>query len=639
MALLHVENLSKSFGERTVFSGVTFEVANKDHIGLMGVNGCGKSTLFRLLSGQDHPDSGTVSTGKLTKISLLDQSPVFSDSVTLYEAVLQVFSDLLEKEKQLSLLSRRMESDGVTDAMVLRQAQLQESFQSGGGLTCRARTRSTLLGLGFTEEELSQPIKSMSGGQMRKAELAKILLSEADLLLLDEPTNHLDIASLEWLEGYLKEFRGAFIVISHDRYFLDQVCTRMLDMEHGCVSGFSGNYTEYIEHKMDQREYAMRRYENGLREIKRIEGIIQQQRRWNQERNYVTIASKIKQIDRLKAQLIKPEKEPDAMHFSLHAQELTANEVVVCRNLQKAFGTKTLFSNLNLLIQNGERVCLLGENGCGKTTLMRILMGLEAADGGFYKLGPDVSVGYFSQSTLHTDETAAVLDSMLNAYPRFDTKPMRNLLGQFLFRGDDVFKPMNLLSGGELARIQLLKLMLKGSNVLFLDEPTNHLDIPSREALEKALAQYGGTMLIITHDRYFANRIADRMVLMDGEGLHDFEGDWDSYTTARAEKALLQAPLPQEESLKNEYLINKERRAALAKAKAALAAEEKTVAALEAEIAALNEKALAPEAASDYSATQSLYEEMEQLNHALDQAYASWERAQAQLDALAEEEA
>ena len=641
MALLHVQNLSRSFGDRTVFSGVSFDVFPREHIGLVGVNGCGKTTLLRILYGLDAPDTGNVSLQKLARVSLLDQSPVFDEETTLYDAVLAVFSELLEKEAELARLSERMEAaETVTPGMLTRQAQLQDAFQAEGGLTCRSRTRSTLRGLGFTEEELIQPIRTMSGGQMRKAELAKILLSDADLLLLDEPTNHLDIPSLEWLENFLIEFRGAFIVISHDRYFLDKVSARILDMEHGGVKSFAGNYTAYVEHKMDEREYALRRYQNGLREIKRIEGIIVQQRRWNQERNYVTIASKQKQIERLQAQLVKPETAPDAMHFSLHAGELTANEVVVCRHLSKSFGGKTLFTDLNLLVQNGQRVCLMGENGCGKTTLLRILMGMEQPDGGTYKLGPNVNVGYFAQSTFHTENTATVLDDMQDAYPRLDTKDVRNLLGQFLFRGDDVFKRLNTLSGGEMARLQLLKMMLAGSNVLFLDEPTNHLDIPSLEALESALSEYGGTMLIITHDRYFANRIADRMLMMDQTGATEFEGDWDSYTAARAEQAQAeQQEAAPEKAVRNDYQLNKERRAAVTKAKTRLHKAEETVDGLERETGELARQLAQPEIAGDYEAAGALYAKMEELRIQLEQAYTDWTEAQTELDELSEEEA
>ena len=326
MALLHVQGLTKSFGQRTVFSDVSFDVFPKERIGLIGVNGCGKTTLFRILGGEDAPDSGVVSLIKGARLAMLDQSPVWEEGVTLFDSALQAFERLIAMENELAALSAAMErADDVTDAMLRRQDALQRKYEDDGGLTFRSRTRAALLGLGFTDEEIHSPVAHMSGGQMRKAELARALLSDADLLLLDEPTNHLDIVSIEWLEAYLADYGGAYIVVSHDRYFLDHVCERMLEMEHGGMTAFRGNYTRYIEHKMDEREFALRRYRNGMREIKRIEGVIEQQRRWNQERNYVTIASKQKQIERLRTQLVKPEDLPQGIHFQLHAEELTAN--------------------------------------------------------------------------------------------------------------------------------------------------------------------------------------------------------------------------------------------------------------------------------------------------------------------------
>ena len=638
MALLHVTGLKKSFGEHTVFSGISFDVFERDRIGLIGVNGCGKTTLFRILTGADTPDEGGFGLAKGARLEALDQSPVWEKDVTLYDAALEAFRPLIRMEEELGALSSQMEqADTVTDAMLRRQDALQQAYERGGGMTFRSRTRAALLGLGFTDEEIRSEMRHMSGGQMRKAELARALLSEADLLLLDEPTNHLDIVSIEWLEEYLSNYAGAFLVVSHDRYFLDHVCTRMLEMENGGMTAFRGNYSTYTEHKMDEREYAMRRYQNGMREIKRLEGVIEQQRRWNQERNYVTIASKQKQIERLQSALVKPDDLPASIRFHLRAEELTANEVVVCRHLDKRFGSTRLFTDLNLLIRNGERVCLLGANGCGKTTLLRILLGQEPPDGGVYRLGANVHVGYFSQSTTHTDKTNTVLDEVCDAYPFRDRQEIRNLLGAFLFRGDDVYKRLNTLSGGELARVQMLKLMLSGSNVLFLDEPTNHLDIPSREALENALVDYGGTMLVITHDRYFANRIADRILRMDYDGLTEFEGDWDSYKIALKERA--EAEQPEKPAPQNDYVRAKQHRSAVLRAKTALTNAEKTIHALEAEIdeaeSALNDPALS----MDYQAAAALCERMAEKRRALEGAYAGWEAAQAAYDALSGEEA
>lgn len=638
MALIHAQELTKSFGERTLFSGVAFDVFEQDHIGLVGVNGCGKSTLLRMIAGAEpHDGAGQLAVNKSAGVALLDQSPDWPDGTSLYDAVLEASGKWMEIERELHGIAERIEQCvSVPDSLIRRQADLQDRYQSGGGLTYRARTRSTLLGLGFSEEELKRPVSVMSGGQMRKAALAKILMSDADLLLLDEPTNHLDIASLEWLEAYLTAFRGAYIVISHDRYFLDKVCNRVLELESGTMHQYAGNYSQSMEKKMDEREFAMRKYKNSLREIKRIEGIIEQQRRWNQARNYVTIASKQKQIERIKSTLVKPEDEPNAIHFHLQADALTANEVVVCKGLSKRFDGEILFQNLDLLIRRDERVCLLGANGCGKTTLLKILTNRIEPDEGSYKLGSNVHVGYYEQGSVRPNDPRTIVESLNAAFPRYDQRQLRNMLGAFLFRGDDAFKRIGDLSGGEFARIQLLKLMLSGSNVLFLDEPTNHLDIPSCEALEDTLNEYGGTMLIVTHDRYLANRIADRIIIMDGDGIREFEGDWDAYKTFLAENA---AP-PEKETAqpKNGYMQAKERKSALNRAKGALKRAEDGVKEAEEALLALETRACSPETAGDFEKANAVYAEMEAQRRIVEECYIEWERAETQYADLQAEE-
>ena len=637
MSLIHTQELEKSFGERTLFSDIAFDVFEQDHVGLVGINGCGKSTLMRMIEGQEpHDGRGQLSVSKNASVAMLDQSPDWGKGQTLYDAVLEASGKWMEAERALHEIAERIEREGASESLIRKQADLQDRYTHDGGLTYRARTRSTLLGLGFSEEQLSSPISVMSGGQMRKAALAKILMSDADLLLLDEPTNHLDIAALEWLEGYLSAFRGAFVLISHDRYFLDKVCSRIFELENGSMNQYTGNYSQSMEKKMDEREFAMRKYQNTLREIKRIEGIIEQQRRWNQARNYVTIASKEKQIERIKSTLVRPEDAPQAIHFHLKADALTANEVVVCKDLSKRFGGREIFRSLNLMIRRDEKVCLLGANGCGKTTLLKILTNKIEPDSGSYKLGSNVHVGYYEQGTVRPNDPRTVLESLNASFPRYDTKQLRNMLGSFLFRGDDVFKHMSDLSGGEFARIQLLKLMLNGSNVLFLDEPTNHLDIPSCEALEGALSDYGGTMLIVTHDRYLANRIADRIIIMDEDGMREFEGDWDAYKEFLAEST---APKEKETpAVKNDYQLSKERKSAIAKAKTAQRKAEERVHAEEAALKALEEKAFDPQIASDFEAAKAIYEQLDAQRQLVDTCYFEWEQAEAELMALQREE-
>ncbi|MCE5189256.1 MAG: ATP-binding cassette domain-containing protein [Eubacteriales bacterium] len=637
MSLIHAQELEKSFGERTLFQDVAFDVFEQDHVGFVGVNGCGKTTLLRMIAGlEPHDGKGQLSVSKNAHVAMLDQSPVWETGASLYDAVLAACGKWIAMERELHDIAEKIERNGATKSIIQRQSELQERYNSGGGLTYRARTRSTLLGLGFSEEELSRPISVMSGGQMRKASLAKILLSEADLLLLDEPTNHLDIASLEWLETYLSAYKGAFLLISHDRYFLDRVCNRIFELENGSMRLYSGNYSQSMEKKMDEREFALRKYQNTLREIKRIEGIIVQQRRWNQARNYVTIASKEKQIERIKSTLVKPEDAPQSIHFHLEADALTANEVVVVRGLSKQFEGREIFHGLDLLIRRDEKVCLLGANGCGKTTLLKILTNRIEPDAGSYKLGSNVHVGYYEQGSVRPNNAGTVLDTLNAAFPRYDTKQLRNLLGSFLFRGDDVFKRVCDLSGGEYARIQLLKLMLEGSNVLLLDEPTNHLDIPSCEALENALSEYGGTMLIVTHDRYLANRIADRVLIMDREGIRAFEGDWDAYKEFLAENSSPKEKEPP--AARNDYLAARERRSSIAKAKAALKRAEERVHLEETALSNLESRVQSPEVASNFELVKDIYSQIEAQRQLLDSCYLDWEQAEADCQTLLEEE-
>jgi len=636
MSLIHAQELEKSFGERVLFSDIAFDVFEQDHVGLVGVNGCGKSTLMRMIAGAEpHDGRGQLSVSKNASVAMLDQSPRWEQGLTLYDAALEASGKWMAIERELHEIAETIEREGASESRIRRQADLQDRYQSGGGLTYRARTRSTLIGLGFSEEELSRPISVMSGGQMRKAALAKILMSDADLLLLDEPTNHLDIASLEWLETYLSAFRGAFVLISHDRYFLDKVCNRIFEMENGAMHVYSGNYSQSMERKMDEREFAMRRYQNTLREIKRIEGIIEQQRRWNQARNFVTIASKEKQIERIKSTLVRPEDLPEGIHFHLKADALTANEVVVCKDLSKRFGGREIFHNLNLMVRRDEKVCILGANGCGKTTLLKILTNKIEPDSGNFKLGSNVHVGYYEQGSVRPNDPRTVLEALNAMFPRYDTKQLRNLLGSFLFRGDDVFKHVSDLSGGEYARIQLLKLMLSGSNVLFLDEPTNHLDIPSCEALEGALGDYGGTMMIVTHDRYLANRIADRIIIMDEDGMREFEGDWDAYKEFLAEST---APKEKEAlATKNDYQLAKERKSAVIKARGALKRAEERVHAEEEKLKVLEQKACLPEIASNFETAKAIYEEMDALRLVIESCYSEWEQAEAEHRTLVDE--
>ncbi len=528
MQLAAGHDLSVSFVTRNLFSGLSFSVENNAHIGLVGINGCGKTTLLKLMQGLIKPDLGQVAYSKETKLAYMEQFLLADESMTLYQAVLAVFADLIALESQIAELNAQLEDDH-SEAMLARQNRLNELYAALGGYTYQARLRSTLLGLGFDEHDFALPVAALSGGQRSKAALAKVLLTDANLLLLDEPTNHLDIDSIEWLENFLINYRGAFIIVSHDRYFLDKVTTETWTIEHGKMRCFSGNYSAHLLKKDSEDETLRRHYQNQLREIRRIEGIIVQQRRFNQERNYVTIASKQKQIERMKSGLIAPERDARALTFAFETPPPGGNDVLVLHQLSKAFGKKKLFAHLDMEIHRGERIFLLGGNGIGKTTLMKIIMGWETADSGLVKLGVNIKPAYYDQIQSHIRGSESTLTHMTNCYPRLTQTKLRTLLGSFLFPGDSVEKSIDSLSGGEKARLELLKLMIYPANFLLLDEPSNHLDIDSREAVENALLDYPGAMLVISHDRYLINRLADRIYCLGEQGLTESIGNYDDY--------------------------------------------------------------------------------------------------------------
>ena len=638
MAVLAASGLSKSYAARTLFDQVSFELAPKDKVGLVGVNGCGKTTLFRILSGAEAPDAGNVYQSKEVRLGVLQQS-VESGPQSLYAYVLDAFSHLLQAEAEFDQVTAALENAAGEDAALLvrRQAALQDRLGREDALTMRSRTRSMLLGLGFTEPELAQPLATLSGGQRNKAQLARLLLSQANLLLLDEPTNHLDMDGIRYLEDFLRGYAGTFMVISHDRYFLDRVTTRTMELKHGRLLQSNGSYTRHLELTADRNEVLRRHYENQKKEIRRLEGVIEQQRRWNQAHNYVTIASKQKQIDRLKAALTPPEADTASIRFHFTAQEPGGNDVLLCDDLAKSYG-QPVFSHVSLHIRRGERVFLLGPNGCGKTTLLRLIMGREKADQGQIRHGARVKAAYYEQIMDNMPPERTVMEEIQAAYPRMDGAQVRSALAAFLFTGDAVFKQIGPLSGGEKARIQLLKLMLSGANLLLLDEPTNHLDIDSRDALESALEAYEGTLLVVTHDRYLVNRLADRVLYLTPNGIQSYIGGYDDYLSAReaesqAEAARQAQQRPQNHK-PNAYREQKERQSAINRASGEVRRLEARIAQAEEQLAQLNSQLASPEVATDYVRSGQLAQQAQEAQAQLDALYTAWEAAQEAFEAL-----
>ena len=637
MAILTVNNIKQSFGEETILENITFEMQKGERVGLVGVNGSGKTTLFKVLTGEYTPDTGSVVFGKDTVLGYMEQHVCRDFEKTALDEVMTVFAPLLRMERELEDINQLLSAhpgDQDLEKLILRQTQLNDAFVDGGGLTCRSRARSALMGLGFTEEQLTNKVGVLSGGQKAKLQLAKMLLSGANLLLLDEPTNHLDIPSVEWLESFLTAYTGAYIVISHDRYFLDKVTSRTLEMKGRGLDSYKGNYSRYLDLKAEKRLAAQRVYESTQKEIKRIEGIIEQQRRWNQERNYVTIASKQKQIDRLEATLEEPDKDPEEIRFQFHASRRSGDDVLTAEDLSLSFGGPKLFEHVNLEIKRGQKVFLIGPNGCGKTSLFKILLGQYRQDTGLVKIGVGVDMGYYEQSQLSLDDSKTVIDEIWDLHPRMTQTEVRSALAVFLFKGEDVFKPVGALSGGERARVLLLKLMLSKANFLLLDEPTNHLDIGSCQALEDALLGYDGTLFVVSHDRYLINKLADRVYVLGKDGARLYHGNYDAYLEQREKE---QQALPQEEKPQpkvNLYKLRKERESELRKKRSALSRLEQEIEENDRSRKALEQRLEQPEIAADYEAVTQTSQEIGKLQEVAEGLLLRWTELSEELEAL-----
>lgn len=636
MIVLSGNDISVSFGGETLFHDVNFRLEENGRAGLVGVNGCGKTTLMHVINGRQEAETGGISKAAGIKIGCMEQYVIRDDNITLYDEVLEIFRPLIDAENELADIAVAIDTGDHSEQTLSRQMQLQERFEREGGLTYKSMTCSALAGLGFSEEDLNKLISVMSGGQKSKAQLAKLLLSGSNILLLDEPTNHLDITACEWLEKFLTEYKGAYIVISHDRYFLDKVTDTTFEMENRTLREYKGNYTRYLELKSEAREAQQRVYDRTVKEINRIEGIVEQQKRWGQEHNFITAASKQKQADRLKETLEKPEDLPEAIKFTFRAKEGGANDVLIAKGLSKSFDGTAVFTNAELDIKKNTTTFILGENGCGKTTLLKILTGEYQADSGEYKFGNNIQFGYYDQAQTDLDPSKTVIDEVWDRYPKMTQTQVRSALAQFLFKGDDVFKNVGKLSGGEKARVSLLKLMLSKANMLLLDEPTNHLDIHSREALENALASYGGTLLIVSHDRYLINKLADRIVWLGKTGTVNIDGNYDRYIELKEAKAQSEQAVQVKaaEGKKNDYKERKERESTLRKLSGALKRCEQAIDEIGLKTAELAQQMSQPEIATDYEKTSALAQEIEALKEKEEALTAEWMELSEQIEAF-----
>lgn len=637
MPALSVRNLTMTFIERNLFTDVSFDVEERDKVGFIGANGVGKTTLFKILNGEISPVSGTVTFSKNVRPGYMEQHACNNPRADVYHELLSVFDYLSDMETEISALAHQIDNkSGNLDELVERQTMLIEQFERAGGLTYKSRTRSALLGLGFSENDFTMPVGNLSGGQRSKLCLAKLLLSQSNMLLLDEPTNHLDIDAIAWLEGFLRDFKGAMIIISHDRYFLDNVTNKTIELEHNRAMVYTGSYSEFVKKKESVNESLKNKYEHDLKEIKRIEGIVEQQKRWGQAHNFITAASKQKEADRIKDGLVAPESELETMRMHFEPRCESGNDVLICKNLAKSFDDKQLFKNVDIHIRKGERVFIIGGNGCGKTTLFRILTGKTPMDSGEYDYGANVEIGYFDQMQQNLDLSKTALDEVWDTFPNMTQTEVRSALASFLFKGDEVFKPLSKMSGGERARVSLLKLMLNGSNFLLLDEPTNHLDASSREELEKTLLDYSGTMLIVSHDRYFINKIADRILLLTNNGVKEYLGNYDYYlerTTAEKQGVVLtESKKEKKEKPQNDYFLQKQKQSEERKRQTKLKKAEAEIERLDEEIAKTQELLSSEEVAADYEKLMELSKLLEDLQKQQEEQYEIWE----ELESMAE---
>ena len=633
MPVLSLSKIAMGFGERTLFEDVSFEVESRDKVGLIGRNGVGKTTLFKIICGELEPTAGVVATERGLNVGYMEQHACSAGDRSVYDELESVFDELKRMEHEIEKITITIDrSTGDLTDLIARQTELIERFERDGGLTYKSRTRSALMGLGFREAEFGMPTSALSGGQRSKLSLLKLLLSSSDLLLLDEPTNHLDVASVAWLEGFLRDFKGAMIIISHDRYFLDAVTNKTVEIEHSKCMTYKGAYSEFIKKKQAYEQALENKYQNDIKEIHRIEGIIEQQRRWNRERNIRMAESKQKEIDRIKAQMVEPDGSLEGIRMRFDVRHESGNDVLIAKDLSKAFGDKRLFKNVDMHITKGERVFILGDNGCGKTTLFRILNGKLRPDSGEYEYGAMVDVGYFDQMQENLNLNNTAIDEIWNAYPRMTETKIRSSLAAFLFKGDEVYKPLSAMSGGERARISLLKLMLGGYNLLLLDEPTNHLDATSREALEDTLRDYEGTLVVISHDRYFINKLADRVLAMTKDGLTEYLGNYDNYLERISQQETAQtgqsAPAKKAEKPMNDYQLKKLRQSEERKRRTRLTKTEAEIETLESETEKL-QSALSDEAVqSDYEKLIALTAQLEEKQARLEELYELWEELQ-----------
>ena len=640
--ILSCQNLSKTFVDRPILKQASFQLEEHEKAAIVGVNGAGKTTLLKMIIGQLPADEGLVTFAKDKTFGYLAQQSDLSSSHTIYEELLSVKQDLVSMEQQLRDLEESMKHCEGTqlEEIMNRYTRMTHDFEVRGGLLYKSELTGVLKGLSFLDEDFDKQISTLSGGQKTRVSLAKLLLQSPDLIILDEPTNHLDIASISWLETYLRSYKGAVLIVSHDRYFLDRVVTKVIAIENGLVRSYAGNYSDYAAKAAMLRKAAVNAYLKQQEEIHHQQQVIDKLKSFNREKSIKRAESREKMLDKMEL-LEKPVEIRDDMHLKLTPQIISGNDVLSIEDLSKHFGSLTLFEHVDIEIKRGEHVAIIGDNGTGKTTLLKIINELESMDSGQIRLGSKVEIGYYDQEhhVLHSEKT--LFDEISDDYPTLTNTQIRNTLAAFLFTGDDVFKKISELSGGERGRVSLAKLMLSNANFLILDEPTNHLDITSKEILEQALNDYEGTVLYVSHDRYFVNQTATRILDLYNKQFYSFAGNYDYYlekkdvveqpsgavqpngqtTTAGANTDAAESA----SDSKLSWQQQKEEQALKRKKENQLRKCEDEIAALEDEIAQLNEQMADPAIATDVAKLQELSKKQTALQETLEQRYEEWE--------------
>ena len=634
MIVLSCNNLNKSFGIDTILENVSFTVNEGDKVGIIGVNGTGKTTLFKILSGIYGYDSGDIYLGKGVEIGYLEQNTNFHSEGTIFEEVLEVFKDLIEMETYLRDLEVKIANESSNpnskelEKIMNEYSNKLEKFSELNGYGYKSEAKGVLKGLGFSDEDMDKKINILSGGEKTRVLLAKLLLKNPSLLLLDEPTNHLDSEAIEWLEVFLKQYKGTVIIISHDRYFLDQVVNRVFEIHNKKLRTYNGNYSKFIELSKVEKELEIKKFEDQQKEIKKQEESIDRLKAYGREKHLKRARSKEKMLDKVEV-LDRPEMYRKKANIKFSPSVTSGNDVLEARDISMGYGDRTLFRNLNLNIYRGEKVALIGPNGAGKSTLFKIIMNNLQPLTGSVKLGTNVHVDYFhqEQKTLNLDNT--IIDEIWNDHPQLTQTTLRTMLGAFLFEDEEVFKKISTLSGGERARVAILKLILSNSNFLLLDEPTNHLDIDSKEVLEEALLNYEGTLFTISHDRYFLNTVIDKILVLDENGITEYLGNYDYYIEKKKQAQEMSIVATTEEKtktqLKDEKRKEREQREIEKKARVKRQNIEKEIEEVELKIEELDVLMCQEEVYSNPEKAKEVSQNKSDLENRLSQLYEEWE--------------